>query len=95
MTGYIEAEKIEEMKEAVQFVLDTAGEYIEETPLHPRGCARKAWLNQAEYWLEELDKLVPGTEYTGKLSVEIMCIALFTADYRSLLNRKGIKHDCS
>ena len=87
---YIEADKIEQMREALQFILNTAEYYIDPTPGHERGCAREAWLDQAQYWMDKLDELVPGEEGNAKLSVMIMCIALFTADYRSVLKNLGI-----
>ena len=61
------------------------------TPKHPRGCAREAWISQAQYWLDEIDKLIPGTEITTKIHCQLGFALLFITAYKSLLNRLGIK----
>jgi len=89
--GYLTLESIEDYKNQLKFIIDTAEYYIDPTPNHPKGCARQAWINQAQYWLQETDNLIVGIEYKFDKQTSIMLfIKIFISDYYKLLKKLGI-----
>jgi len=90
--NYITTNEIASYREKLDYIVDTAECYIDPTPNHPRGCARKAWISQAKYWIDTLETITVGNDKGfDRDTTTLMFMDLFISSYSGLLKRLGIK----
>lgn len=74
---------IEEVRNRLNFIIDTANIFVDPTPFHPVSCARDAWVYEAELFLDHLDN--PAT----------LAMALaFCSSYDKMLKNNNINIEC-
>ena len=82
---YVTCDELEELQARLN-------QTIEDVPLYVFGEDRDTWSAQGKFWLNEVEKMIPGVEFIGKEELILIFTKCYCTSFNTLYRKKYAKH---